>query len=162
MFRRLGFGGHYITVAVTWSCPRRSRAAPTRPCRDRGVSKTLLTSVLCHVLLFSRIDTPADPFENCASRYLHRSSKRFSSLAVEWGCNRPVPVSPMRSAPKLALTSRRREADVALRRLMPWRAAPPWRPRQPPAARIVARAHVEGSFDMSDELACPRSTKTKP
>ena len=44
--RRLGFGWH-SDVAVTWSCPRRSRAAPARPCRDRGVLRTLFTCMVC-------------------------------------------------------------------------------------------------------------------
>ena len=44
--RRHGFGGH-SDVAVAWSCPRRSRAAPARPCRDRGLSSRAWFAMFC-------------------------------------------------------------------------------------------------------------------
>ena len=71
--------GATVMLHVTWSCQlRRSRAASTRPCRDRGVSRTLLTCVACYLLLSTRIDTPAGPVRAIVRRGTYTvRSKRF-------------------------------------------------------------------------------------
>ena len=70
-----GFGGQYITIAVTSSCQFRSLTAPCLPCNLGGASNIYTTCFGFQSFLCTRIDTPAALFEHLVCSYSHLISK---------------------------------------------------------------------------------------
>ena len=82
-----GFGGQYITIAVTSSCQLRSRMAPAVPCSFEGPSYVFSTFLGgFHIRLLTQIETPLDM---CGRNPI--SPRSAARAARRWTCVRSHP-----------------------------------------------------------------------
>ena len=113
---RQGFGSQYITVAVTSSCPRCSRAAPTRPCQGRGFSSRAWLAIFCCSARLTHLLT-------CSRNVFHGTPtvlrSAFQWLAVEYDASEST--QGVRERNEVGVHARcdisETKAAVALRRL---------------------------------------------